>query len=56
MLSSEIELRLKHDKSFIGCFPYDQLPTIPEELPAKIIINTGASSTEGDKKISWEKI
>ena len=48
MLSSEIKLRLKHDKSFIGCFPYDQLPTIPEELPAKIIINTGASSTEGE--------
>ena len=48
MQSSEIVKRLMKDKSFIGCFPFDQLPALPEKLPAKLIINTGALSTEGE--------
>ena len=48
MQSSEIIKRLMKDKSFIGCFPFDQLPALPKKLPAKLIINTGASSTEGE--------
>ena len=48
MQSSEIIKKLIKDKSFIGCFPFDQLPAFPETLPAKLIINTGASSTEGE--------
>ena len=48
MLSSEINRRLENDKNFIGCFPYDQLPALPEKLPVKMIVNTGASSTKGE--------
>ena len=48
MLSSEIIRNLKKDKSFLGCFPFDKLPELPEKLPAKLIINTGASSTAGE--------
>ena len=48
MQSSEIIKRFRKDKSFIGCFPFDQLPALPKKLPAKLIINTGASSTEGE--------
>ena len=48
MQSSEIIKRLLEDQSFIGCFPFDKLPTLPEKLPAKLIINTGASTTEGE--------
>ena len=48
MLSSEINRRLENDQHFIGCFPYDQLPVLPEKLPVKMIVNTGASSTKGE--------
>ena len=48
MHSSEIKKKLMKDKTFIGCFPFDKLPPLPEKLPAKLIINTGASSTEGE--------
>ena len=48
MQSSEITKRLLEDQSFIGCFPFDKLPPLPEKLPAKLIINTGASTTEGE--------
>ena len=48
MQSSEIKKKLMKDKTFIGCYPFDKLPALPEKLPAKLIINTGASSTEGE--------
>ena len=48
MHSSEIKKKLMKDKTFIGCFPFDKLPPLPEKLPAKLIINTGASSTDGE--------
>ena len=48
MQSSEIRQKFIKDKTFIGCFPFDKLPAFPEKLPAKLIINTGASSTEGE--------
>lgn len=48
MLSSEINRRLFKDKTFMGCFPFDNLPAFPEHLPAKLIVNTGASSTNGE--------
>ena len=48
MQSSEIRQKFMKDKTFIGCFPFDKLPAFPEKLPAKLIINTGASSTEGE--------
>ena len=48
MQSSEIIKRFRKDKSFIGCFPFDQLPALPKKLPAKLIINTGPSRTEGE--------
>ena len=48
MQSSEIRQKFIEDKTFIGCFPFDKLPAFPEKLPAKLIINTGASSTEGE--------
>ena len=48
MQSSEIRQKFMKDKTFIGCFPFDKLPPLPEKLPAKLIINTGASSTEGE--------
>ena len=48
MQSSEIRQNFMKDKTFIGCFPFDKLPAFPEKLPAKLIINTGASSTEGE--------
>ena len=48
MQSSEIRQKFMKDKTFIGCFPFDKLPAFPEKLPAKLVINTGASSTEGE--------
>ena len=48
MQSSEIRQKFMKDKTFIGCFPFDKLPPLPEKLPAKLIINTGASSTDGE--------
>ena len=48
MQSSEIRQKFMKDKTFIGCFPFDKLPAFPEKLPAKLIINTGASSTDGE--------
>ena len=48
MLSSEISKILRRDETFLGCFPFDKLPEFPEKLPAKLIINTGASSTDGE--------
>ena len=48
MQSSEIRQKFMKDKAFIGCFPFDKLPAFPEKLPAKLIINTGASSTDGE--------
>jgi len=48
MQSSKIRQKFMKDKTFIGCFPFDKLPAFPEKLPAKLIINTGASSTEGE--------
>ena len=48
MLSSEISKKFKRDETFLGCFPFDKLPEFPEKLPAKLIINTGASSTDGE--------
>ena len=52
MYKSEIEKKLKKDKQFIGCFPYDSLPNFPQDLPAKLIINTGASTTVGEHWIA----
>ena len=48
MFTTEIERILRKDKQFIGCFPIDSLPTFPQKLPAKMIVNTGASSTKGE--------
>lgn len=48
MLSSEISKNFRRDETFLGCFPFDKLPEFPEKLPAKLIINTGASSTDGE--------
>ena len=48
MLSSEISKNFRRDETFLGCFPFDMLPEFPETLPAKLIINTGASSTDGE--------
>ena len=48
MFTTEIENVFREDNQFMGCFPYDALPNFPQKLPAKLIINTGASSTEGE--------
>ena len=48
MDSSAIKILMKKDKTFLGCFAYDNLPPFPTKFPAKFIINTGASDTEGE--------
>ena len=49
MLSSQIKKRLQNEKSFMGCYPKDKLPSkFPKILPKSIIINTGQSSTSGE--------
>ena len=48
MDSSAIKILMKKDKTFLGCFAYDNLPPFPTKFPAKLIINTGASGTEGE--------
>ena len=52
MNSREIEELLKFEKNFIGCFAYDDLPKFPKKYPAKLIINTGSVSTNGDHWIA----
>lgn len=52
MYKSEIDKYMKKDKQFIGCFAFDSLPNFPLDLPAKLIINTGASTTEGEHWIA----
>ena len=52
MNSREIEKILHSEKSFMGCFAFDNLPKFPKLFPAKIIINTGSVNSEGDHWIS----
>lgn len=39
---------MRKDKSFIGCFAFDNLPAFPSKFPAKFVINTGSVKTEGE--------
>ena len=47
MWSYEIEYILSSDPTFIGCFPYDELPKFKRKKICSVIINTGHSSTQG---------
>ena len=37
---------------FLGCFPLDQLPNFPTQLPTSCIINTQTSTEEGEHWIA----
>ena len=48
MDSNEIEDILRYDKHFIGCYAYNQLPSIQSTFPKSLIINTAPSDTAGE--------
>lgn len=48
MNSVEIEDILDEDKTFLGCYPLDQLPSFPSSFPKSLIINTATSEHSGE--------
>ena len=51
MWSTEIENVLSNKKNFIGCFPEDDLPSLPKKLKLyskSLIINTKPSNDKGE--------
>ena len=48
MDSNEIEDILSCDKHFMGCYAYNQLPSIQSPFPKSLIINTAHSDTTGE--------
>ena len=48
MWKSEIEKIMRHDDTFIGCYPHDRLPNFNARKNFGTIINTGDSGTIGE--------
>ena len=47
MWSTEIEDILVTSRNFIGCFPLDDLPSLPQRMPVSLIVNTDISTRSG---------
>ena len=51
-MTFQIDNYLRKNESYLGTFPLDRLPDLPNKFPKSIIINTDQSNKPGDHWIA----